>query len=109
MQIINLLIPWDWEKVKSVHFLKDEGEGKHSLVWRENWPVGGMDFADCDFSSHEHMTYENNFLQVCPGDHLYHLGYLLDSFRVFVKNADFWATSHSRWIIVSGVQESSIL
>lgn len=49
------------------------------------------------------------FLQVCPGDHLYHLGYLLDSFRVFVKNADFWATSHSRWIIVSGVQESVFL
>lgn len=33
MQIINLLTPWDWEKVKSVHSLKDEGEA--NILWCE--------------------------------------------------------------------------
>ena len=43
-----------------------------------------MDFADYDFSSCEHMTYESN---VSPG-----VAWgppVSDSFRVFVKNADF--------------------
>ena len=43
-----------------------------------------MDFADYDFSSCEHMTYESN---VSPG--VAWGPSVSDSFRVFVKNADF--------------------
>lgn len=49
----------------------------HSLVWRENWPVSGMEFSRLLITGAHDM--KEMFLQVWPGDYLYqtHLGYLL--------------------------------
>ena len=51
----------------------------HSLVWRENWPVDGMEFSGLWLLITGVHDMKAMFLQMWPGDYLYqtHLGYLL--------------------------------